>query len=64
MALALFAGPGMVWAGDSDKHRLINQQRVQDLKERVADDYYDPVRGIIRKIMGLERGKQIKKSSK
>ena len=37
MALALFAGPGMVWAGDSDKHRLINQQRVQELKERVAD---------------------------
>lgn len=37
MALAFFAGPGMVWAGDSDKHRLINQQRVQDLKERVAD---------------------------
>jgi hypothetical protein len=27
----------MVWAGDSDKHRLINQQRVQELKERVAD---------------------------
>ena len=37
MALAFFAGPGLVWAGDSDKHRLINQQRVQELKERVAD---------------------------
>jgi polyhydroxyalkanoate synthesis regulator phasin len=37
MALALFAAPSLGWAGDSHKHRLINQQRIQDLKERVAD---------------------------
>lgn len=37
MALALFSVPSLVWAGDSNKHRLINQQRVQDLKEKVAD---------------------------
>ncbi len=37
MALALFAAPSLGWAGDSHKHRLINQQRIQDLKEKVAD---------------------------
>lgn len=37
MALALFSVPSLVWAGDSNKHRLINQQRVQDMKEKIAD---------------------------
>jgi cell division protein FtsB len=37
MALALFSVPSHVWAGDSNKHRLINQQRVQDMKEKIAD---------------------------
>lgn len=37
MALALFAAPSLGLAGDSHKHRLINQQRIQDLKEKVAD---------------------------
>lgn len=37
MALALFAVPSLGWAGDSNKHRLINQQRVQDMKEKIAD---------------------------
>ena len=37
MALALFSVPSLVWAGDSNKHRLINQQRVQDMKDKIAD---------------------------
>lgn len=43
MALAIFAGPGVAWAAGSkaDKnkpgHHLIDHQRLQDLKERVAD---------------------------
>jgi hypothetical protein len=43
MALALFAGPSLVWAGDShpnknaSRHHLIDHQRIQDLKERIAD---------------------------
>lgn len=41
MALALFAGPTLGWAGNSNKnpsgHQLINKQRIHDLKERVAD---------------------------
>ncbi|HEX5646866.1 MAG TPA: hypothetical protein VFX56_07835 [Nitrospira sp.] len=37
MALALFSVPNLVWADDSQRHRLINQQRIQDMKGKVAD---------------------------
>lgn len=37
MALALFSVPSLVSADDSQKHRLINQQRIQDMKGKVAD---------------------------
>ena len=43
MALAMFAGPSLAWAGDShdkkhsSRHHLIDRQRIQDLRERLAD---------------------------
>jgi len=43
MALAIFTGPSLVWATDSNanhhssRHRLIDHQRIQNLKERIAD---------------------------
>jgi hypothetical protein len=37
MALALFSLPSLVWSDDSQKHRLISQQRVQDMKDKVAN---------------------------
>jgi len=41
MALVIFSGPSLTWATDSNKkvsgHRLIDHQRIQDMKERVAE---------------------------
>ncbi len=43
MALAIFTGPSLTWAGDShdkkhaSRHHLIDQQRLQDLRERISD---------------------------
>ncbi len=43
MALAIFSGPSLTWAGDShdkkhaSRHHLIDQQRLQDLRERISD---------------------------
>lgn len=43
MALAIFTGPSLAWATDSkankstSRHHLIDHQRLQELKERVAD---------------------------
>jgi len=36
------------------EHIHITDNAIIPLKERVADDYYDPIRGIIRKIMGVK----------
>ena len=43
MTLAIFTGPSLAWAtgshdnNHSSRHRLIDHQRIQDLKERIAD---------------------------
>lgn len=43
MALAIFTGPSLAWATDShanhqaSRHRLIDHQRIQNLKERISD---------------------------
>ena len=40
------------------EHIHITDNAIIPLKERVADDYFDPVRGIIRKVLGVKSKKQ------
>jgi succinate dehydrogenase / fumarate reductase iron-sulfur subunit len=41
------------------EHIHITDNAIIPLKERVADDYFDPVRGVIRRIFGIKRTKPL-----